>query len=182
MTKTLTLDEMLDCLEMLKDPAAPALARALEAVGDLMAGTLARTLNVEFGATRREESAFAGTCATFWPKVPGQVCPEPLAMYDATEWIEIEDDTATPEQVERLTDAGWAYESDGWHKVGGILKPGPNPEGLNTAEALAEEFGSPLPNTAILQHGFEVHEGDDADNPATWCKHCNSVRADPIHT
>lgn len=92
MTKTLTLDEMLDCLEQLGDPSAPTIARQLEAIGDLMAGKLAAVLNVECGDTRREESAFAGTCARFWPKTPGQPCPEPLAFYDATEWDDGADD------------------------------------------------------------------------------------------
>lgn len=91
MTKTLTLDEMLDCLEMMGDPSAPMIARQLEAVGDLMASKIAAALNVECGDTRREQSAFAGTCATFWPSAPFQPCPEPLAFFDSSEWDESED-------------------------------------------------------------------------------------------
>ncbi len=79
MTKLLTLDEMLDVLEIIQHPAAPNIARQLEAVGDLMAQAIAEKLGVECGDTHREESAFAGTCAGFFPATPGQPCPEPLA-------------------------------------------------------------------------------------------------------
>jgi len=90
MTKTLTLDEMLDCLELLGDDRAPAIAAELEAIGDRMAEALAARLEVDCGPTRREESAFAGTCATFTPATPGQPCPYPLDMYDSTEWEDSE--------------------------------------------------------------------------------------------
>lgn len=57
--------------------------------GDL-AVHIAAKLNVECGVTKREESAFAGTCCPFFPKEPGQPCPEPLAFYDEAEWDDAE--------------------------------------------------------------------------------------------
>lgn len=45
------------------------------------------------------------------------------------------------EDVATLTGAGWERLSDGWSKTGGIPTPGPAPEGMTTAEALAFERG-----------------------------------------
>lgn len=143
MTKTLSLDEMLDCLELMADPDAKAIARQLEAVGDVMAGKIAAALNVERGDTHREESAFAGTCATFWPKEPGQPCPEPLAMYDASEW-EAEDDAAPDEREARIAQCqrdGWTfdYQPNGWYAYKGnkaepsaLVGPSPSIHGAAT--------------------------------------------------
>lgn len=87
MTKQVTLDEMLDCIELMGDAdLAAVFARQLEAIGDHMAAHIAAKLKVDCGATRREESAFAGTCCPFFPAAPGDPCPEPLAFYDVTEW------------------------------------------------------------------------------------------------
>lgn len=87
MAKTLTLDEMLDCIELLGDrELAATFARRMEAIGDEMRDYLSSRLQVRSTPARREESVFAGTCATFGPAEPGQPCPYPLTHYDVTEW------------------------------------------------------------------------------------------------
>lgn len=87
MTKQLTLDEMLDCIEMIGDnELAAVFARQLEAIGDHMANHLAARLKVDCGSTSREESAFAGTCCAFFPAAPGDPCPEPLVHFDSSQW------------------------------------------------------------------------------------------------
>lgn len=96
MTKTLTLDEMLDCIEILGDKElAKAFARQLESIGDDMRNHLATRLGVGSGTACREPSAFAGTCATFFPSFPGQPCPHPLTEFDVAEWELDEEDGGT---------------------------------------------------------------------------------------
>lgn len=91
MTKTLTLDEILDCIEILGDKKqAGIFARKLEAIGDQMRDHLSCRLDVQSFPTRREESMFAGTCAQFAPNAPGQPCPYPLTEYDKDEWEDTE--------------------------------------------------------------------------------------------
>jgi hypothetical protein len=101
MTKCLNLDEMLDVIELLGLGSDPFKGE-LEAIGDRMAAIIAAKLNVNWGPTHREESAFAGTCATFTRSSKDQPCPEPLDMYDQSEWTGFDDDEDsddTPPQV-----------------------------------------------------------------------------------
>jgi hypothetical protein len=86
MTKLLTVDEMLDVLAVV-DPATYGQGVAvLEALGTMLANRIGEKLGVGNGPANKEHSAFAGTCAGFWPASEGQECPSPLNEYDPTEW------------------------------------------------------------------------------------------------
>lgn len=86
MSKKLTNDELLDCAQILKLPEYAVYARMMEFIGEQLGELIAEKLNVEVGITDRQETAFAGTCTTFFPKFEGQDCPEPLTFYDEGEW------------------------------------------------------------------------------------------------
>lgn len=86
MTKLLTLDEMIEVLITIGHPAADALRTATEGLASAMAQMIARDLDVAAGAASFRGTAFAGTCASFTPRFPGQPCPEPLSRYDSGEW------------------------------------------------------------------------------------------------
>ena len=86
MTKQLTLDEMLEVLILMKDPIAPRLKAHIENLGSAMAELIALRLGVAAGPATFQGTAFAGTCAPFAPRFPGQRCPEPLCSFDASEW------------------------------------------------------------------------------------------------
>lgn len=86
MTKQLTLDEMLECLIALEHETGPRLQATLEAIGSLMAQMIAAKLQVAAGAATFQGTAFAGTCAPFTPRFPGQSCPDLLSRYDSGEW------------------------------------------------------------------------------------------------
>lgn len=87
MTKSLTLNEMLDVIHMTGDlELHKAIAARLDAIGDEMGEHIAAKLGVDFGHTNTEPSAFAGTCGTFMPKFAGQPCPDPLDQFDPSEW------------------------------------------------------------------------------------------------
>lgn len=87
MTKSLTLNEMLDVIHMTGDlEMYKAIAARLDAIGDEMGNHIAAKLDVDFGRTNTEPSAFAGTCGTFLPKFAGQPCPDPLDQFDPSEW------------------------------------------------------------------------------------------------
>ena len=107
MAKQLTLDEMLDCLIAMNHPTARTCQAVVEAIGTVMADTIATALGVTAGAATFEGTAFAGTCAPFRPAFPGQPCPSPLSDYDSEEW---DDDThsclasaAEPSAIPRYT-------------------------------------------------------------------------------
>jgi len=87
MAKQLTLDEMIESLTLMNHPAAGACQAVIEAIGTLMADTIAADLGVSAGPATFEGTAFAGTCAPFRPAYPGQPCPSPLSDYDPEEWI-----------------------------------------------------------------------------------------------
>src|SRR5208282_6745947 len=77
---------MLDCLIAMTHPTARTCQAVVEAIGTVMADTIATTLGVTAGAATFEGTAFAGTCAPFRPAFPGQPCPSPLSDYDPEEW------------------------------------------------------------------------------------------------
>jgi hypothetical protein len=86
MAKQLTLDELLDCLTVMNHPTARSCQAVVEAIGTIMADTIAAALGVTAGAATFEGIAFAGTCAPFRPAFPGQPRPSPLSDYDSEEW------------------------------------------------------------------------------------------------
>ena len=94
MTKQLTLDEMLEVLILIKDPIAPSVKAHIESLGSAMAELIALRLDVSAGPATFQGTAFAGTCAPFTPRFPGQRCPEPLNSFDASEWDHEEEATA----------------------------------------------------------------------------------------
>jgi hypothetical protein len=107
MTKQLTLDEMLDCLIAMNHPTARTCQAVVEAIGTVMADTIATALGVTAGTATFQGAALAGTCAPFRPAFPGQPCPDPLLHYDPEEW---DDDTrpslapaAEPSAIPRYT-------------------------------------------------------------------------------
>ena len=65
MTKIVSLGEMLECLIALGHPTARTCQSVMEAVGTVMAETIADELRVVDGAASFEGAAFAGTCARF---------------------------------------------------------------------------------------------------------------------
>lgn len=86
MSKLLTIDEMLDCAREAKMPGIELTIANFEHLATVLARELAAHLGVEAGDAHFEGVAFAGTCAGFFPKAPGQPCPAPLDQYDPTEW------------------------------------------------------------------------------------------------
>ena len=86
MAKQLTLDELLDCLTVINHPSARACQAVVEAIGTIMADTIAAALGVTAGAATFQGAFLAGTCAPFRPAFPGQPCPSPLSDYDSEEW------------------------------------------------------------------------------------------------
>jgi len=86
MAKQLTLDEMLDLLTVMQHPATRSYQAVVEAIGTIMADTIAAALGVSAGAATFQGAALAGTCAPFRPAFPGQPCPSPLSDYDSEEW------------------------------------------------------------------------------------------------
>jgi hypothetical protein len=86
MAKQLTLDELLDCLTVMNHPSARACQAVVEAIGTIMADTIAAALGVTAGAATFQGAFLAGTCAPFRPAFPGQPCPSPLSDYDSEEW------------------------------------------------------------------------------------------------
>jgi hypothetical protein len=88
MAKQLTLDEMLEVLILIKDPIAAHLRAHIEKLGSAMAQLIALRLDVCAGRATFQGTAFAGTCAPFTPRYPGQSCPEPLCSFDASQWDE----------------------------------------------------------------------------------------------
>ncbi len=86
MAKQLTLDEMLDCLIAMNHPTARICQAVVEAIGTVMADTIAAALGVTAGAATFQGATLAGTCAPFRPAFPGQPCPSPLSDYDPEEW------------------------------------------------------------------------------------------------
>jgi hypothetical protein len=61
MAKQLTLDEMLDCLIAMNHPTARTCQAVVEAIGTVMADTIATTLGVTAGA-----ATFEGTVALYF--------------------------------------------------------------------------------------------------------------------
>ncbi|HUZ91548.1 MAG TPA: hypothetical protein VMU78_06580, partial [Methylocella sp.] len=98
MAKQLTLDEMLDCLVSINHPTARTCQAIVEAIGTVMAETIAAALGVSAGPATFEGAAFAGTCAPFRPAFPGQPCPTLLAHYDPDEWPN-NDPSAAPGEI-----------------------------------------------------------------------------------
>jgi hypothetical protein len=96
MAKQLTLDEMIESLTLMNHPAAGACQAVIEAIGTLMADTIAAALGVTAGPATFEGTAFAGTCAPFRPTYPGQPCPSPLSDYDPEEWDNDVDPSLAP--------------------------------------------------------------------------------------
>lgn len=86
MSKILTLDEMLECLQTMQHPMADGCKDFLEAVGNMMARAIADKLNVKSGRAEAAGPAFAGTAAPFYKKYKQQRCPSPLNQYDVEEW------------------------------------------------------------------------------------------------
>jgi hypothetical protein len=86
MTKQLTLDEMIECLSSMNHPTASTCKAVVEAIGTIMADSIAAALGVTAGPATFEGTAFAGTCAPFRPAFPGQPCPSPLSDDDPEEW------------------------------------------------------------------------------------------------
>jgi hypothetical protein len=86
MAKLLNLDEMVECLSGIDAQSGALYRRILEETGTTMAAIIAERLDIESGRATFEGTAFAGTCAPFWPKHDGQECPAPLEHYDAEEW------------------------------------------------------------------------------------------------
>lgn len=89
MAKQLNIDEMLDVVHTLEHPCASAWQRVIEHVGTEMAEAIANDLGVECGVASFEGTAFAGTCAPFWPSYEGQEEPEELSFYDQGEWGDV---------------------------------------------------------------------------------------------
>lgn len=102
MTKLLNLDEMLEVTQQVEPKMGVYFKDALEAIGTLMACVIANRLDVECGVATSEGTAFAGTCASFRPKHPGQPCPEPLTHYDSEEWDDEADDDEAEKEIEGL--------------------------------------------------------------------------------
>jgi hypothetical protein len=86
MAKELTLDDMIDLLTVRQHPAARSCQAVVEAIGTIMADTIAAALGVTSGAAEFQGALLAGTCAPFRPAFPGQPCPSPLSDYDPEEW------------------------------------------------------------------------------------------------
>jgi len=97
MTKHLTVDEMISVALELGLPGVDLAVEIIEQVGTDLARDIAAKVDVCFDGANYEEPAFAGTCATFWAKQPGQPCPTPLDWYDQDEWTD-EDGNDCPEQ------------------------------------------------------------------------------------
>ena len=98
MTKILTLDEMLDVLTSINHPTTRTCQLIMEAVGTVMAETIAGELHVISSVATFEGAAFAGTCARFFPAFKGQPCPEPLSHFDQDEWDAGEADDSPPRE------------------------------------------------------------------------------------
>ena len=82
MAKQLTLDELLDCLTVMNYPTARTCQAVIEAIGTVMADSIAAALGVTAGAATFQGAALAGKCSPFRPAFPGQPCPSPLSDYD----------------------------------------------------------------------------------------------------
>ncbi len=84
--KIITLDEMIESLVLMEHPASEAYKSIVEAIGTLIAGTIAHELGVNASAATFKETEFGGTCSKFTPAFPGQACPYPLDNYDTGVW------------------------------------------------------------------------------------------------
>jgi len=91
MTKQLNLDEMLEVCLQLNSELGDIYQKLLETIGTQMADYIAAKLDVKSDAATFQGTGFAGTCAPFWPKYPGQECPEALKPYDPQEWDDDEE-------------------------------------------------------------------------------------------
>lgn len=86
MPKILSLDEMLDVMNEI-DPTGDNInfgkfRDQMEDLGTRMAAVIAEKLNVDFDPARTEGTAFAGTCANFYPKSEAQAIPAELESFD----------------------------------------------------------------------------------------------------
>lgn len=85
MAKILTLNEMLDCLQLMKHPGVPKYRLCLEARGDLMATEIRNGLSVDSGDCNTDNAELGGTAVPFYAKTKGQPIPEAMAYFDATD-------------------------------------------------------------------------------------------------
>lgn len=85
MAKILTVDEMLDALRWRVPEKHRLLVVAVEAVGNLVADTLASEFKVKVGPVESAGVLLAGTAAAVMPGHPGQECPAEIAAFDPEE-------------------------------------------------------------------------------------------------
>lgn len=89
MSYILRADEIMDAIRAAKVPHAEERISELETLVSRMAVSLAAHLGITCGAATFEGTAFAGTCAPFFPAVEGQPLPEVFAEFafdNAEEW------------------------------------------------------------------------------------------------
>lgn len=83
MSIQLQIDEMLEALFHANHPQAPLFQQQLEQLAEAMADEVAEVLKINRnGPARFEGLGFAGTCAPFEPRNPGQECPGFLLDFD----------------------------------------------------------------------------------------------------
>lgn len=85
MTKLLKLDEMLDVAQGIGLVTFDGYRASIEAIASSLATEIARELDIDCGKATFEGTAFAGTCAPFYPKIAGQECPAPIDAFDPYE-------------------------------------------------------------------------------------------------
>lgn len=84
MAKILTIDEMLECLNMASSPHFEQAERLIEQAAIEVAHMVAEEFNIEVGeqGATSEGLAFAGTCAAFYARHEDQRMPEFLRHFD----------------------------------------------------------------------------------------------------
>lgn len=92
MAKQLSLDEMLEVLLQCDQPRGEQYLTLVETLGCMLAADVAKALRVTAGPATFQGTAFAGTCAPFFPAFEGQSVPALLATYDVDGEWEIDPD------------------------------------------------------------------------------------------
>jgi hypothetical protein len=81
-SKQLSIDEMLDAMHELGLDSVTGFENQVEQLASTMAETLADALDINCGEATYQGTAFAGTCAPFWPKRADQPVPECIEHFD----------------------------------------------------------------------------------------------------
>ncbi len=84
LAKLLTIDEMLEAARLSKMDGANIFVDIIEAVANQLAERLCLHLNVDVDLAHFDYPG--GILVPFYPKEPGQECPEVLKHFDPDEW------------------------------------------------------------------------------------------------